>query len=705
MIFLLFGCAFYPFKPSGLDKETSPQGVKITAAADVMVAIPLKQLEAYGFTTADQESWLLSFRGKSIPYWLVGEDSQQLVFYSPPTRSSYWKENVFLLQPKLSFQLSPDVELSTFLWNPEPPPKSIWEKQPENLILVYVSLEQNLLYQSLAEGDHWFWHKLINRQEQEIPVKFDSPPLGEVLLRFSIYSVTEAPGNPDHSLQITVNTGYAETTFWDGKGYQTVEIFVPSEVFRQGENRLTLSIPDLEGVLAQVSFLDRIDLYFWHMFPIQDQSSQLRFLAIDRTFLQFLKDLPQGSWIWDINDPLNPQRVKTQELMNSDDLRRYLYASKDSFQAPSDLRSIDAKSALVQPETEIEYLAIGPEELLNPLKPLLDLRREQGLKVETIEVEKIYDQSYGFAEPHAIRAYLTQKAQEHPSLRYVLLVGDATYDPAYNITKGEINRLPTFFIDTIFGGQTSTELPFSVFDQSDLSFLESATSFQPTIAVGRLPATSPQQVRQWVSKVITYEQDKMKPQSEAILAIADPYEDYFSRDATAFTELWTAPMRKELFLPTASEDDLPQKIQGYFQQDFQIIAYFGHGAIDLWGKDEIFTAQEAQRLSGQVSYPIVLSFTCLSGYYIHPEVLSLTEALLWNPRGGAILVIAPTSLTLAEDQNFLWKAFVESYQRHEKERIGDVWRDVIARIHLKNEGVRDVVLTYTLFGDPAMTLP
>ncbi|MFN3308588.1 MAG: hypothetical protein ACK44E_05200, partial [Anaerolineales bacterium] len=261
MIFLLLGCAFYPFNPSGLDKKTSPQGVKITAAADVMVAIPLKQLEAYGFTTADQENWLLSFRGKPIPYWFVGEDSQQLVFYSPPTRSPYWKENVFLLQPKLSFQLSPDAELSTFLWNPELFLQSIWEKQPKNSVLAYVSLEQNLLYQSLSEGDHWFWHKLINKQEQEIPVKFDSPPLGEVLLRFSIYSVTEAPAHPDHALQITVN-GASETIFWDGKGYQTFEIFVPSEVFRRGENRLTLSIPDLEGVLAQVSFLDRIDLYF-----------------------------------------------------------------------------------------------------------------------------------------------------------------------------------------------------------------------------------------------------------------------------------------------------------------------------------------------------------------------------------------------------------------------------------------------------------
>jgi len=155
----------------------------------------------------------------------------------------------------------------------------------------------------------------------------------------------------------------------------------------------------------------------------------------------------------------------------------------------------------------------------------------------------------------------------------------------------------------------------------------------------------------------------------------------------------------------AGEADLEQKIREHFGRDHRIIAYFGHGAIDLWGKDEIFTAQEAMELSGQASYPIVLNFTCLTGYYIHPEVLSLTESLLWNPRGGAIAIIAPTSLTLADDQSFLWKALVESYQSQEDGRIGDVWLSTLLKIALTNTGIRDVVLTYTLFGDPALTLP
>lgn len=707
LFIFVVGCTLFPASLAGSDGQPLPQGVKITAAPDGMIAIPLKQLQPYGFTSANQQEWILSFRGKAIPFWLLGENPPQLVFYSPPTRSQYWKDNVFLLQSKSSFSRSPDPELS-FIWQLEAPPVSFWEKQPVGSVLSYFSIEQNLLYQSLAEGDHWFWSKLVSGQEQSITVKLEVPPTVEIFLRFALYSATEAPVQPDHALQLKINDGVPQEVLWDGKGYRQIELFVPAENFHQGENQLSLSVPNLDGVFAQVSFLDRIDLYSWRMFPPQAQTSQFKFLALDHAVLAAVDSLDLSLGIWNVDDPLNPLKLeKGQTLSGVGELHPYVAVLEGAFQTPIELKPLKQITTQGQERENagIAYLAIGPAELLEPLKPLLDLRTQEGLATEAVSVEEIVDQHYGFAEPQAVRAYLAARMRQHPSLRYILLVGDATYDPAQNITKAELNRLPTFFVDTIFGGQTSTELPFAVLDQPGLDFLDSEPSFQPQVAVGRLPASSPQQVRQWVAKVVDYEKNGKKPRSEAVLAIADPHETYFSREATDFTELWDEDIRKDLFLPQVGETDLKEKIQDYFRQDYPIIAYFGHGAIDLWGKDEIFTAQQAQMLTGQSSYPIVLNFTCLTGYYIHPEVLSLTEALLWNPKGGAVLVIAPTSLTLADDQGFLWKAFVESYQEQGKERIGEVWRDAIAKIALNNIGVRDVVLTYTLFGDPALNLP
>jgi hypothetical protein len=668
----------------------------------VFIAIPLKELQPYGLVNTEQE-WVLSFRGHVIPFWIIDNGQPTLTFYSPPTRNPYWRENVFLLQSKGAFSLSPDPELSTLISRPNKP-ANLGEQLPPRTGLAYFALEENLIYQSLSEGDHWYWLKLINQHEETLPLRLESNPSGEVVLRFVLYSSNEAPVHPDHALRVEVNDTFSQELVWDGKGLQQMEIAISANTFHQGENQLTLSVPDLEGVFAQVSYLDRIEIFYPQAFP--PQAEQVDFFATGSLEGLMQGNAYVGGWVWQVEDALAPRRIELEtRLPPSDEIFRYHWVSENGFRSPTSLEPLQSSALETALPAEVTYLAIGTDELLKPLQPLLELRQAEGLTVQTIEVQQIYDQYYGFAEPQAIGAYLSKAARLYPSLRYVLLVGDATYEPADRPALKEQNRLPTFFIDTIFGGQTASEMPFAIFDEADPQFLTNAPAFQPKFAVGRLPASSPQQVRQWVNKVLEYEKGQRKPQSKVVLAIADPQEAHFAYDAAAFLELWKEPTAGESFLPEVGETDLKQKMQEIFKQDYQMIAYFGHGAIDLWGKDEIFTAQEAKALSGQVSYPLVLNFTCLTGYYIHPEVLSLTEALLWNPKGGAVVVIAPTSLTLAEDQSFLWRALVESYQNVENARIGDVWLASLPNIALRNQGVRDVVLTYTLFGDPALTLP
>lgn len=695
------GCALPIPELQNRHGQTGAQGVKISAASQVMIAIPLKQLQPYGFLDSEQHEWVLSLRGQAIPFWIIGNDQPQLVFYSPATRSQYWQENVFLLEPKAAFARSPDPALASLIWTSAIP--TAWSGHLANgTALATTILEENQIYQALSDGDHWFWQKLQNNQQQNITMLIEDKPLGELILRFVLYSATEAPAQPDHALKITVNDSFIKEVIWDGKGWQQIEVTIPAQSIQTGENQLSLFVPGLEGVFAQISFLDRIEVFYPQ--ELLPQADQVSFFASGNLQEAFQGYDQTQKWLWRIDNALAPEQIKPGVALSTD-IKRYLWVKEKGFRKPSKIEPLQQLSNEKSHSSEIAYIAIGTGELLKPLQPLLELRQAEGLTVKTIEVEEIYDQYYGFAEPQAIRAYLAQATRQYPALRYVLLVGDATYDPAQNITSAELNRLPTFFIDTIFGGQTSTEVPFAVIDQDNLDFLDTAATFQPRLAIGRLPASSPLQVRQWVEKVLAYEKGEKKPKTKAILAIADPQEATFGRDAMAFLELWKDRTSVESFFPNAGETGLEQKIRGRFNRDYRIVAYFGHGAIDLWGKDEIFTAQQAKELSGQTSYPIILNFTCLTGYYIHPEVLSLTESLLWNPKGGAVSIIAPTSLTLADDQSFLWKALVESYQSHLDGRIGDVWLSTLPKIALTNEGIRDVVLTYTLFGDPALTLP
>ena len=102
--------------------------------------------------------------------------------------------------------------------------------------------------------------------------------------------------------------------------------------------------------------------------------------------------------------------------------------------------------------------------------------------------------------------------------------------------------------------------------------------------------------------------------------------------------------------------------------------------------------------------PIVVTMTCLTGLFTHPEVNSLAEALLWQPQGGAVAVLAPTSLTLASDQSQLRSALAEALVDRRHGTLGSAVLAAWQAVPLDSPGTRDVVATFLLFGDPALRL-
>ena len=102
--------------------------------------------------------------------------------------------------------------------------------------------------------------------------------------------------------------------------------------------------------------------------------------------------------------------------------------------------------------------------------------------------------------------------------------------------------------------------------------------------------------------------------------------------------------------------------------------------------------------------PLVINMTCLTGLFTHPKVQSLTETLLWKPDGGAVAVLAPTSLTLSTDQGFLSQALADALLKDRSARLGDVFLQAQRSIPNTDAGSQDVLQTFLLFGDPALRL-
>ena len=115
--------------------------------------------------------------------------------------------------------------------------------------------------------------------------------------------------------------------------------------------------------------------------------------------------------------------------------------------------------------------------------------------------------------------------------------------------------------------------------------------------------------------------------------------------------------------------------------------------------------EAVSQLPVQLIPPIVLQFTCLTGLFSHPDVESISEELLWNSKGGAIALIAPTSLTLPGDQSLLSQELAVQMGSTENKRLGDLLLNAWRAAAEKPVEINDVIRTFALLGDPGLLLP
>jgi hypothetical protein len=200
-------------------------------------------------------------------------------------------------------------------------------------------------------------------------------------------------------------------------------------------------------------------------------------------------------------------------------------------------------------------------------------------------------------------------------------------------------------------------------------------------------------VNRYVQKIISAEKQGPVNAPGGIALISDPSDPRFSEDAAHFASL----IPERIPVTQSQQSALPA-----FNQGARVIAYFGHGSLTAWGQDSLLTSTQAAALQKREFVPLILNFTCLTGFFIHPEQESLAETLLWSA-GGATSVLAPSSLTLPSNQSFLAEAVAKALYgsaRTTGEAVLSAWNSAP-----DDPAVREVLQTFLIFGDPAARLP
>jgi hypothetical protein len=130
-----------------------------------------------------------------------------------------------------------------------------------------------------------------------------------------------------------------------------------------------------------------------------------------------------------------------------------------------------------------------------------------------------------------------------------------------------------------------------------------------------------------------------------------------------------------------------------------LVNYSGHGSEDQWSGSDFFDNTTANSLTNGSSLPVFLIMNCLNGFFQDVYESPLAVTLMLAPNGGAVAVVASSSLNQAAPQTLLDKLIVQNAFGSPHPTLGDAILQ--AKSGINSLAVRK---TFNLLGDPAMPL-
>ncbi len=433
-----------------------------------------------------------------------------------------------------------------------------------------------------------------------------------------------------------------------GHGSQLKIFDVPLSSLQDGANTITFT-PVAGG---DVTLVDYARVTYPHTFKAD--SGSLKFSLLGTQTRQVDGFTSPNIQLIDYTDPLNVIVLRPEVAASgggyaltvpsstpaSKNVRLFYATSTPS--EPAATLTLNQPSQLNLSSNTADFLIITTSALAPALAPLVAAREAQGMNVDVVDVEDIFDEfGYGLHGPQAVKDFLARANDAWATKpKYVVFAGDASYDPRNYLGFGSFDLVPTKLVDATYN-ETASDDWLADFNGDGIA----------DVPVGRLPARTTADVNLIVSKIINF--TPVLPES-AMLVADDPTGYYFNfEQANDQVQALLPPAMTVQRVNVRIDGPATAKtnvING-FNAGRALVNYTGHGNVDVWSGSAIFKSADATALTNVNRLSFVIVMDCLNGYFHSPGLLSMAEAFLGAPDGGAVAVFASSGLTLPDGQH------------------------------------------------------
>ncbi len=603
----------------------------------------------------------------------------------------------------------------------------------------------------------WYWAKLtqIDQAPFSLPIDLRSYAAARGKIRLSLdlrgwsYGSGARVQQSDHVLELLWN-GKSLGTF-ESSGQQRLRVDipeVPADVVADGRNTLTLKVPARQGSDGQpiidVMMLNWIELEFPRRRRLDADQQQIQLEPREGSSTVIVSSEEAGELL--IYDDIGHRwDSRSYRRETGADGTRYLLTvpqeagmlrtvASGAFRRPSKVE-VDLPSHLSSPENQADYLMIVHPSLRRTLEPLAELHRQHGLTVQVVDVRDIYEEySHGMRRPEAIQAFLAEVWQhwQTPRLRFVLLVGDASWDSRNEEAADENYADWTYQPGEVVQFIKNRSTPYSDAGTKSRDLIPAWTwemhqghaasdnyyacvegeDYRPEFAIGRLPIVENEELQNIIDKIEKYvarlDSAEIAPWQERLLFISNQEKHFQKASDRLAAPLEERGLEVQKVYPQTTDSNNSASVDALknaFNEGQLLVHFIGHGGRYIWRtgpedlkrNNDLFTLQDLDSLSPTDGYPFVLSLTCYSAPFDHPTADSIGEKLLRIPDKGAIAVLAAA-----------WRNSPPSdFSRRILEELqvpGKSIGEAVLAGKRQEKMSEDAIRQYNLLGDPALPL-
>jgi hypothetical protein len=434
---------------------------------------------------------------------------------------------------------------------------------------------------------------------------------------------------------------------------------------------------------------------------------------------------PTESEIYEISDTDNPKRIigkndtKLLESMihhGTNNNSRVLISSPSAYVNvdPKQLHNVDFKpvfafpaikqNSKIDPRT-YDYLIITSDGLTSGAIEYADYRSSAaGGRNNTllVNIRSIYDQfNYGEPSPVAIRHYINYMLREGIRDSHSLfLIGNSVSYPA-RMVKEMPGEVPTF-------GDPGSDILL-------VAGLAGTNADVPAIPVGRINAFSPIEVRDYLTKVKTYESNVDFSWKKNVLHLNGGHSgSEISQLKGILSDL----------SPIVENGELGGNVRAFVKQNpgqvekvnitpevnagVGLITYFGHGSQTITDLDMGYVSDGSKGYANSGKYPVMYFNGCgVGNIFTNRTTHLLSGNWLMSPNRGAIAIISNSSDSyITSSQRHLKIMYNHLFVQNPYKSIGQIIKEVALEVVKGGTNMYDVanLHQFYLHGDPALKL-